>query len=81
MTFSPCPCCRYKTLSTGGPFEICPVCYWEDDWVQSDDPTYEGGANDESLEEARRNFETFGASSPSLLMYVRPPTPEEEKNR
>jgi hypothetical protein len=26
-----CACCHYKTLFGRGGFEICPVCYWEDD--------------------------------------------------
>lgn len=26
-----CPCCRYKTLYGRGGYEICKVCFWEDD--------------------------------------------------
>jgi len=37
-------------------FSICDVCFWEDDAVQSDDPSYAGGANKESLDEARLNL-------------------------
>ena len=39
-----CPCCGYRTLSEQPPgtFEICPVCYWEDDNVQFNDPTFRG---------------------------------------
>ena len=42
----PCPCCGYFTLDAEpvGTFEVCPVCYWEDDDVQAADPAYEGGA-------------------------------------
>nr|WTB36094.1 CPCC family cysteine-rich protein [Streptomyces sp. NBC_00830] len=25
------PCCRYVTLEQRGMYEICPVCFWEDD--------------------------------------------------
>jgi hypothetical protein len=62
----PCPCCGYRTMSEQPPgtFEICPVCYWEDDNVQFDDPTLEGGANEESLDQARANFARLGAISP-----------------
>ncbi len=81
MAAWPCPCCGYKTLAADGFFEICPVCFWEHDPVQYDDPTYAGGANTESLEEARRNFRAFGASSLKLLAHVRPPTPDEERER
>lgn len=26
-----CLCCGYKTLESRGEFDICPVCFWEDD--------------------------------------------------
>jgi hypothetical protein len=76
----PCPCCGYLTLTTEPPgsYELCPVCYWEDDGIQFEDPTYEGGANKESLNAARANFRTFGASSRSALSHVRRPLAEEE---
>ena len=42
-----CSRCNYRTLDDGpGCFDICPVCYWEDDDIQRDDPNYKGGAND-----------------------------------
>lgn len=71
-----CPCCGYKTLEidTPGSFEICPICYWEDDNVQFDDPNYEGGANETSLYQAQRNFLEFGASSSNYIKSVRKPT-------
>jgi hypothetical protein len=49
----PCPCCGSKVLREGGAFEICPVCGWEDDPSQSDDPELDGGANPISLSDAR----------------------------
>lgn len=49
----PCSCCDSFTLSIRGDYEICDVCGWEDDPVQSDDPTFEGGANRSSLNEVR----------------------------
>lgn len=27
----PCPCCGYMTLDRRGAYDICPVCFWEDD--------------------------------------------------
>jgi hypothetical protein len=75
----PCACCGYLTMSDKEPgtFEICPVCYWEDDNVQFHDIYFEGGANKESLNEARQNYKKFGASSFQFLNYVRPPLPDE----
>lgn len=77
----PCPCCGFMTLRLPPPgtHELCPVCWWEDDGVQFDDPDYQGGANDESLNMARANFRQFGASSPSAVPWVRQPLPEERQ--
>jgi len=75
----PCLCCGYRTLEEepGGTFEICPVCFWEDDNLQARDPTYAGGANKVSLQEARTNFARMGAKSTMSLPVVRPPEAEE----
>jgi len=79
MTRFPCPCCGYLTLSEAPPgtFATCPVCFWEDDEVQFRDPSYRGGANTLSLQEARVNFRQFGASDEAHRSNVRPPLPEE----
>ena len=52
----PCPCCGFLTRSSKdfGTYEICPVCKWEDDDIQTEDPNFEGGANEMSLNQARR---------------------------
>lgn len=75
-----CPCCGYFTFKyeLGNTFQICPVCYWEDDGVQLDDPTYEGGANRVSLYQAKKNYETFGAIESRFIEYVRLPLDEEQ---
>lgn len=54
----PCPCCGFRTMTEEwrGTYDLCPVCDWEDDGVQYDDPDYRGGANLESLNEARAAF-------------------------
>ena len=74
-----CPCCGYLTLDheANGSYDICPVCFWEDDPVQLDDPAFRGGANVPSLEEARRNFLAFGAVEERYRERVRPPRAEE----
>ena len=75
----PCQCCGYLTLSEPGTgsYEICKVCYWEDDPVQNDDPTFWGGANRVSLHDARRNYRAFKASEARFVRHVRPPLLEE----
>ncbi len=75
-----CPCCGLLTLEEEPPgtFDICPVCFWEDDFVQFIDPTYRGGANKIiSLLEARQNFARMGVSEARFKQNVRPPLPEE----
>jgi hypothetical protein len=60
----PCPCCGFRTLSEHAGFELCPVCYWEDDGQNDGDAdTVRGGPNNLlSLSEARENYATIGAS-------------------
>ena len=74
-----CPCCGYLTFDDEpcGTFEICPVCYWEDDNVQNGDPSYEGGANGISLNEAKENFRKYGSVKQEFTNEVRKPLPEE----
>jgi hypothetical protein len=45
--------------------------------VQFDDPSYRGGANKESLDEARANFRNLGAKNADRVAMVRKPLPEE----
>lgn len=52
----PCPCCGNLTLSKINAYEICTICLWEDDQIQSSDPDYSGGANNCSLTQARSEF-------------------------
>jgi len=49
----PCPCCGAHMLHAHGEYEICSVCGWEDDPSQSADPQLAGGANKQSLNQAR----------------------------
>ena len=74
-----CPCCGNYTLpdKPAGTYYICKVCYWEDDNVQYADPDYRGGANEESLNQARRNYKEFGVSDKRFLDKVRKPLYEE----
>ena len=78
----PCPCCGYKTLEAKPPgtYDICPVCFWEDDPIQFNDPSDEGGANSPSLITAQANYQNFGACDEEMLDYVRAPLPEEARD-
>jgi hypothetical protein len=75
-----CLCCGYKTLkSQPGDFEICKVCFWEDDVIHyiKPDPDYLGGANGVSLNDAKANFAKHGVSDLQFKPHVRSPRPEE----
>jgi hypothetical protein len=74
-----CPCCGFRTLSERRAWEICAICFWEDD-SQGDadaDEVWGGPNGDLSLTAARENYKRFGASDPRHLAHVRPPTDEE----
>jgi hypothetical protein len=76
-----CPCCGYRTLAgPPGSYEICEVCFWEDDGVQLLDPAYRGGANGPSLMECQTNFQRFGACEERFLDDVRPPRDQESRD-
>jgi hypothetical protein len=66
----PCPCCDYRTLDARGQYDICNVCFWEDDGTSElDRPS---GPNHMTLREARDNFQRFGAVSESERAHVLP---------
>lgn len=74
-----CECCGHRTLRDlcPGSYEVCPICFWEDDLIQTRDPDFAGGANRQSLSEARRNYEMIGACEERALPHVRRPADDE----
>ncbi|WP_042889398.1 CPCC family cysteine-rich protein [Bacillus cereus] len=77
-----CPLIRDKTLEEEPPgtYEICNICYWENDEVQFNDPDFEGGANEVLLRQAQKNFIAFGACEECCVGLVRKPTSEDVKD-
>jgi hypothetical protein len=85
-----CLCCGYRTIEgyetnfgyarPPDTFDICPICFWQDDAVGYDKPDIAIGPNHVSLKQAQRNFLAFGASEERVLPYVRKPTPEDERD-
>lgn len=69
-----CPCCGYKTLYEEPPdtFQICKICFWEDDGYQYKFPN-ETGANYVSFREAQQNFIKIGACELNSIKLVRKP--------
>lgn len=67
-----CPCCGYRTLEDLSGFDICTVCWWEEDGSDNDlNDTLLGGPNQGvTLISARINFIRFGlftADRPDLM--------------
>ena len=81
--FYHCPCCRYPTLATRGGYDICAVCYWEDDGQDDHDADrIRGGPNGHlSLTMAITNFALLRACEQAMVSHTRPPNIEEIRNR
>ncbi|MFY0697560.1 MAG: hypothetical protein JXR11_06895 [Balneola sp.] len=67
-----CPCCHYIAIKERNIYEICPVCYWEDEGEKWDlELDIESGANHGlTLREGRKNFAEFGASDKKWIGKV-----------
>ena len=74
-----CPCCDFYTFAEplNGEYNICPVCFWEDDPFAYDDPNEECSCNGVSLNQARKNFAEFSACRADMKQYVRSPLAHE----
>ena len=74
----PCPCCGHLVFGEPpGSYEVCPICFWEDDPVQAADPWYAGGANTPNLADAQRNYAEFGAIEQRFTKNVRAATDQD----
>lgn len=71
-----CPCCGHNSLDEEptGTYQICEICFWEDDPIQFYDWNYEGGANKVSLIQGQKNFEQFGAVEKRLVPHTKQQT-------
>ena len=74
-----CPCCGFLTFDEKpcGNFDICPVCYWEDDDIQNKNPDFVGGANGISLNQAKTAYKALGAIKKRYVEKVRLPVKDE----
>ncbi|MFB9845542.1 CPCC family cysteine-rich protein [Mucilaginibacter ginsenosidivorans] len=65
-----CPCCGYKTLPTRSEYDICMVCYWEDDGLSGSDANRYSSVNKMTLDDVKRNFENLGVIAVEFLRHV-----------
>lgn len=63
-----CPCCGYRTLPEPAAYEICRVCFWEDDGTTELDQM--SGPNHMTLREARLNVQRMGAVTEAAQRHV-----------
>jgi hypothetical protein len=63
-----CPCCEYETLKERGGYDICPVCFWEDDG--NNESSRYSGPNHMTLAEGIANFDKYGAITKESVRYV-----------
>ena len=69
-----CKCCGYNTISSYPlSFEICEICFWQNDAFQNENPNDSGGPNNISLNQAQQNFIQFGACEFDMIVHVRKP--------
>lgn len=74
-----CLCCGYQTLETRGEFDICPVCFWEDEPTESELLDMPSEANNGlTLRQGQENYRSFGACKKEMLPYVRKPLTNEK---
>ena len=74
-----CPCCGFLTLYGRGQFELCPVCFWEDDGQDEDEADIvRGGPNGTlSLKQAQENFVRYRAAEEQFAPKARKPLADE----
>jgi len=53
-----CPVCGEYEFEKRSDYDVCDVCGWENDGLQMKNPDYRGGANAESLNEAKAEWES-----------------------
>lgn len=74
-----CPVCNCLTIDDS--FEvitdICPVCFWQYDWVAHKHPNISIGPNKVSLNTARENYMMYKACEERFVHLVRPPRENE----
>jgi len=73
VKFQPCACCDYFAVDSDEDWEICAVCYWEQDPLCLTHPNFPSDANHGlSLCDAQGNFERYGACAERWISRALP---------
>jgi Cysteine-rich CPCC len=68
-----CPICEHRTLAARGHYEICPVCFWEDDGGPAGpESERHSHANHMTPAKAHANWRQLGAVEAAALQHVLP---------
>ena len=66
-----CDCCDYFTIPMGDDYEICPICFWEQDAFGIAEPSEPSNANHGiTLSQGRANFLALGACTERFFRNV-----------
>lgn len=77
----PCPCCGYLMFTEPpGSYDICEICFWEDDMFQLKFPNLDLGPNHISLIDAQKHYKKFGVSELRIKKYVRKVTKDDRRD-
>ena len=61
-----CPCCHFRTLQGRGGFEICSICFWEDDGQDDESADEVWGGPNGDLHSRKR-----GRTTPAMALPMR----------
>lgn len=76
-----CDCCGYKSLNSNDMGEICPICYWEQDYFHPNDQFCMSSANYMTLYQAQENYNNFGSHKRKFISRCRGPLKNEIKDK
>lgn len=72
-----CPCCGHHSVHEPFGYDLCWICFWEDDPHELRWPDWDGGANSKTLIESQQTYAEIGAMDEVFLGKVRQPTEAE----
>jgi hypothetical protein len=75
-----CPTCGCLTLESLHDWDICPICFWEDDVLIGERADVHSPANGMDLSEAQANFVLYGACKLRFREKVRAPDLDDKRD-